>query len=390
MKKILLAALIFAAGLAIYLAIRPNGELPPVLPPKELPKATQSSLKNDLGLEIPEGFSIDIFAKGLGSPRDLVFDDKGNLLASITASGKVVAISPKDESGKASKVTDILTSAKRPHGLAFYGGKLYVAQETQVTRYNWDNQSLLASLDKVLFQLPEGGRHFTRSIAFKGDGTMFVSIGSTCDTCYEKNEFLASVIVSDKDGAAPRLFAKGLRNTVFITVNDNSQKLWATEMGRDFLGDNLPPDEINIIEEGKDYGWPRCFGNKIADLKFDPNLTKDACQDTQPPLYEFCAHCAPLGLAFINSLQFPKDWQGDLLVAYHGSWNSSKPVGYKVARLKLSGEKVQGQEDFITGFLKNNQTIGRPVDLAFGPDGSLYISDDKRGIIFRVWQNSQN
>ena len=383
MKKILLAIAVITIVALAYLVLRFRGAAPAIFPPSaSTPQTSQTttSTKNELGLQIPEGFSIETFAKGLDAPRDLVFDYSGNLLASIPSKGIVVAISQQG------KVTNFLTNLTRPHGLAFYGGKLYIAQETQVSRYDWNSSNLSATLDKVLFPLPAGGRHFTRSIAFKNDGTMFVSVGSSCDVCNEKDPFLASVIVSDKDGASPKLFAKGLRNAVFITV-DNSQKLWGTEMGRDFLGDTLPPDEVNIIEGGKDYGWPRCYSDQIPDTKFDSSANQDACKDTQPPAYKLCAHCAPLGLTFINSKQFPEGLQGDLLVAYHGSWNSSKPVGYKVVKLKASGGKIVGQEDFISGFLKGGQTIGRPVDLTFGPDGSLYVSDDKAGVIYRLWRN---
>ena len=250
MKKVFLAVVILAIGFVIYFAPRIKGALPTFLPPKE-PAATTSTAtaNNDLSLIIPAGFSIEIVAKGLGSPRDLLFDEKGNLLISVTASGKIVAIGGKEAETHAGKTVEVLTGLRRPHGLAFYAGKLYVAAESQVARYTWNPQTLTASLDKVLFQLPAGGRHFTRSIAFKADGTMFVSIGSTCDVCHEKDPFLASVIVSDKDGSAPRLFARGLRNSTFITIEKNSQKLWGTEMGRDNLGDNLPPDEINIIKK---------------------------------------------------------------------------------------------------------------------------------------------
>ena len=385
MKKILLVIAAIAIAALVYLVFQFRGAAPTILPPKlSSPQTTSAVAKNELGLKIPEGFSIDIFANNLDGPRDLVFDDAGNLLASVPSKGRVVAVSNQGE------ITEILASLKRPHGLAFYKGMLYVAQETQVSRYNWNPKSLSATLDKVLFPLPAGGRHFTRSIAFKNDGTMFVTIGSTCDVCNEKDPFSAAVIVSDKDGIAPRLFAKGLRNSVFITVNDQSQKLWGTEMGRDFLGDNLPPDEINIIEDNKDYGWPRCFGDRTVDLKFNSGAGQDACRDTQPPLYKLCAHCAPLGLTFINSKQFPEGLQGDLLVALHGSWNSSKPVGYKVVKLKVNGDKISGEEDFISGFLKGAQTIGRPADLTFGPDGALYVSDDKAGVIYRLWQNGQN
>jgi len=167
-------------------------------------------------------------------------------------------------------------------------------------------------------------------------------------------------------------------------------------MGRDFLGDNLPPDEINIIEEGKDYGWPFCYGRQVHDTDFDKKVyvqivPQPPCGQTEPPIYEIPAHSAPLGLVFIHSSQFPDDWQDDLLVAYHGSWNRSTPSGYKIVRLKINDQKVISHEDFISGFLpasptgeQGTQTIGRPVDLMFDKEGSLYISDDKAGVIYKL------
>ena len=153
-------------------------------------------------------------------------------------------------------------------------------------------------------------------------------------------------------------------------------------MGRDYLGDNLPPEEINIIRDGANYGWPICYGNKIHDDKFDTNqYIRDPCEDSVSPIFEFPAHSAPLGLTFINSPQFLTDWQGDLLVAYHGSWNRSTPAGYKVVRMKVAGNTITGAEDFITGF---GQALARPVDLIFDSQGSLYISDDKAGVVYKI------
>lgn len=358
----------------------------PPLPPHTSTQTGNTAVKNDLGLKLAEGFSIDIYAQNLGSPRDLVFDQNGTLLASIPSRGEIVALPDKDADGKADKTITVLENLKRPHGLAFFDHNLYVAQETQVVRYIWDPQNFVAKLDKSLFNLPAGGRHFTRTIAFSDDGTMYVSLGSTCDVCFEKHPFLAAIIVSGKDGKPPEVFAKGLRNSVFITVNRQTQKLWATEMGRDFLGDRRPPDEINIVEKDKDYGWPNCFGDKIPDTSFSQSADQQSCQNTQAPAYQICAHCAPLGLTFITSAKFPQKWQGDLLVAYHGSWNSSVPVGYKVVKLDVEGEKVVGEENFLSGFLEGNQTKGRPVDLAFSSNGDLFISDDKAGVIYRIYK----
>lgn len=393
MKKYLLFLIPIILIASAFLYIKFKGALPAILPPQITQNTQQLEAKNqqqmannDLGLNIPPGFSIDFFAKGLDAPRDLVFDNNGTLLASIPAKGKVVALPDKDDDGKTDKTVDVLTGLNRPHGIAFFDNKLFVAQENRLARYNWDPQNLQASLDKPLFTLPKGGRHFTRTIAFKNNGTMYVSIGSSCDVCKETDPFLASVIKSDSNGTNPQVFVKGLRNAVFITVNESSQKLWGTEMGRDNLGDNLPPDEINVLEDGKDYGWPNCYGSKIADTKFNPGATDQNCQNTQSPLYALCAHCAPLGLAFIKSDKFPNNWQGDLLVSLHGSWNSTKPVGYKIIKLHVEDGKITSEEDFISNFLQGNQTKGRPVDLAFSPNGDLFISDDKAGVIYRVFK----
>lgn len=390
MKKYILVIIALAIVLASYVAFKNRGALPAVLPPQqvEINTPARENTKNDLGLNIPAGASIDIFAKDLGAPRDLVFDSGGTLLASIPAAGKVVALVDDNGDGKADKTVDILTGRQRPHGLAFYNGQLFVAEETKLTRFNWDTKKLEAKEDKLLFSLPKGSRHFTRTVVFSKDGTMFVSIGSSCDVCLEKDRFLASVIISDKNGTDPRIFAKGLRNAVFITFDKDNQKLWGVEMGRDNLGDNLPPDEINILEDGKDYGWPNCYGNKIPDKKFNTSLTDSDCQNTQVPAYQLCAHCAPLGLAFINADEFDKNSRGDLLVSLHGSWNSTKPVGYKIIKLKREGDKLVSQEDFITGFLKGSQVSGRPTDLEFSEKGELFISDDKAGTIYRVWRQN--
>ena len=370
---------------------------PAFLPPSK--KITEVAEKQKVGepvqfpLKPPEGFQIGVFAKDLGAVRDLEFTSGGTLLASITSKGTVVTLSDKNDDGKADEIKEILKNLEKPHGLAFYGGKLFVAQESGVLRYNWNEQTLTATLDKKLFDLPSGGRHFTRSIAFGKGGQMFVSIGSTCDVCFEKHQFLAAVIVSDSEGANPRLFAKGLRNSVFITINPKTDELWGTEMGRDFLGDNLPPDEINIIRDDGDYGWPLCYGNRVHDTNFDKKVyiqivPQPPCGETEPPVYEIPAHSAPLGLTFIDSQQFPKDWQGDLLVSYHGSWNRSTPTGYKIVRMDVKGNTIKGDSDFLTGFLGSatvpGGALGRPVDLIFDKAGSLYISDDKAGVVYKV------
>lgn len=387
MKKVGVTLVLFII-LLLLLKNRIGDVRPALLPPATVgfkPAAVGES--PSFPITLPEGFHIGVFARNLGSPRDIVFSEQGTLLASIPRSNKVVALSDKNNDGVADETKDVLTNLDNPHGLAFFKGKLYVVEETKVVRYQWNEETHTATKEKELFSLPAGGNHTSRTIAFNSKGDMFISIGSTCDVCYEKHEWLAAVVVSDEEGRNPRLFAKGLRNAVFITVHPQTNELWGTEMGRDHLGDNLPPDEINIIREGKDYGWPVCYGRRVYDIKFGASF--NYCGATEVPIYEIAAHSAPLGLTFINSQQFPKEWQGDLLISYHGSWNRSTPTGFKVVRLKVEGDRISSEEDFLTGFLAASakvasEAFGRPVDLAFDSQGSLYISDDKAGFIYKI------
>ncbi|MBI3282616.1 PQQ-dependent sugar dehydrogenase [Candidatus Curtissbacteria bacterium] len=395
MKRIIAVVIVVLIAATSYVAIKSKGAFPAVLPPASITPEQQpkGETVNESNLTVPEGFSLRIFARDMGSVRDLEFTGDGTLLASIPAKGEVVALLDKDSDGHAEETKTVITGLQRPHGLLFYRDKLFVATETSVLKYSYDGTNSTAALEKKLFDLPKGGRHFTRTLAANSLGQLFVSIGSTCDVCFENQPFLAAVIVSDQNGNSPRLFAKGLRNSVFITVNPQTDELWATEMGRDFLGDDLPPDEVNIIKDGRDYGWPLCYGNRVHDTDFDKNvyiqiIPQPPCGETESPVYEIAAHSAPLGLAFITSDKFPKDWQGDLLVAYHGSWNRSTPTGYKVVRIKLENGQSHGEEDFISGFLEGSRATARPVDLIFAKDGSLYVSDDKAGFVFRIdYQN---
>ncbi len=337
----------------------------------------------DMPINLPEGFTIGVFQTDLEGARDLQFSPGGTLLLSQPKLGRVVALPDKNHDGQADEIKVVAQGLDKPHGLAFFDKKLYIAEEKNLARYVMNEHTFDAIKNKDILALPTGGRHKTRSVVFDSKGKMYISLGSRCDTCFEDNDWIASVIVTDKEGSEPRIYSRGLRNAVFMTIQPQTDKIWVTEMGRDFLGDNLPPDEINILTDKGDYGWPICYGNKIHDNKFDPPGTyKSRCPDTIQPLYELPAHSAPLGLTFVNSDKFPADYQGDLLVSYHGSWNRSVPTGYKIVRLHVSDNKIVKAEDFITGFLENSAAVGRPVDLEFGPDGNLYISDDKAGAVY--------
>jgi glucose/arabinose dehydrogenase len=343
-------------------------------------------------LQLPPGFSISIFAQDLGKPRVLTLDPSGTLLASIPSQGRIVALPDGDGDGKADKVVTVVGGLNRPHGFAFHPQaptKLYIAEVEQLALYDYHPQKLKAAKKRKIAALPSGrNRHWTRTVLFSPDAQrLLVSVGSSCDTCVEKDPRHGTIQVVDADGGNLEPFATGLRNAVFMTRHPVTGQVWVTEMGRDYLGDDLPPDEINVVQEGKDYGWPWCYGKQVHDSVFDPGgKNKAFCKETVPSYLDLQAHSAPLGLAFVPATPaWPQEYHHDLLVAYHGSWNRTIPTGYKVMRFKLDAQgKYLGREDFITGWLTKEGALGRPVDILIRPDGVMYISDDKAGVVYRV------
>ncbi len=336
-------------------------------------------------LKVPDGYQARYFAKNLDNARDFELSPGGVLVVSLTGPGQVVALPDQNKDGVADENKVLLSGLSRPHGLVFYKDWLFVAEETRVTRYFWDEQKVEAKIDRRILDLPKGGNHFTRDLVFNSKGELFVSLGSTCNVCVEKHEWLAAVVKTNENGETPKLFAKGLRNSVFLTVNPKTDEVWAGDMGRDLIGDDRPKEEINIIREGRDYGWPYCYEERVHDNDFDPE-NRRSCGETEPPVYGYQAHSAPLGITFIDSPLFPDDWQGDLLVSYHGSWNRSAPVGYKIVRFDVSGNSISGESDFISGFLKGSTAEGRPVDIVLTEEAA-YISDDKAGAVYRLTRN---
>ncbi len=353
--------------------------------PKESQKAADPILKP---LKLPPGFAISIFARNLGNPRVLVLDPAGNLLASLTHQGRVVALPDQNHQGRAERVVTVVEGLERPHGLAFRDGKLYVSETERVAVYDYDPAGMKASHPKKIIDLPPKGRHFTRTLLFPPSlqGKLLVSVGSDCDTCVEKDWRYAKVLAAAPDGSNLKPFASGLRNAVFMTHHPVTGQVWVTEMGRDYLGDDLPPDEINILKEGRNYGWPYCYGKQVHDDQFDPQgAHRDFCQQTEPSYIDIPAHSAPLGLAFFPQDGWPEEYRYNLFVSYHGSWNRTIPTGYKVVRYKLDPQgKVLGVEDFISGWLTPAGALGRPVDILIRNNGEMFISDDKAGVIYRV------
>jgi glucose/arabinose dehydrogenase len=334
----------------------------------------------DLPFAVPAGWSIETLAEVPGA-RVVVRDGFGNYWVSQPSRGTV---SHLDMSGSTVRaVSTPLRGLKHPHGLAIGpeegGSTLYVAEENRIDRVRLYSD---APIEKVA-DLPGGGMHATRSIGFGPDGRLYFSAGSTCNACAETDPERAAIVSMNADGSDRRIEAVGLRNAVFFAWNGDG--MWATEMGRDGLGDSLPPDEVNFVREGGDYGWPRCYGARVRDRSV-PGDTE--CAGTDAPAWELPAHVAPLGLAFLEGDAWPEPYRGDLLVAEHGSWNSSVKVGYAIVRIPLGadGAAEGGPVDFLTGFLDGSTVRGRPVGILAQEDGALLLTDDRNGAVYRMKQ----
>lgn len=388
----LIACLVTAAllaGAALLAAGCGNGGKPPA---KTGPASRGTGNTTGMPLSLPDGFSISIFARGLDRPRVLALDAGGNLLVSTPGSGQVIALPDRDSNGAADEKIVVAANLDDPHGVAFLPGdptKLYIAETGKVAVHDYDTDTLKAGNKRKIIDLPAGGGHHTRTIMFLpgGQGRLLISVGSSCNVCIEDDPRRAKILVANADGSDLKPFASGLRNSVFMAVHPVTHQVWATENGRDLLGDDVPPDEINVIEEGKDYGWPLCYGKNVHDTQFDKNVyVRDPCEGKTPSHIDLQAHSAALGLAFIDSERWPAGYRNDLLVAFHGSWNRSVPTGYKVVRVKLDeGGGYLGTEDFITGWLEpDGSVLGRPVGILFRENGSAYITDDLSGLIYRL------
>lgn len=395
---VFVALLLFAGGYVGYEYVKND---PPdfiiklftaTKPPPPLPQNSAAPVI------VPEGFLATIFARDVAGARVMVRDPKGVMLVSLTQSGKVVALPDLDSNGKADETKVVLEGLDRPHGLAVVCEDeclLYVAETGALKAYTYDADTYRASNPQTLATFPTaGGGHFTRTLHQHPDGKrLLISVGSSCNVCEEKDPARATVQAFDFRTKKLSVFATGLRNTVFMATDPVTGEVWGTDNGRDLIGDDIPPDEVNVLKEGSDYGWPICYGKNIHDTDFDKKqYIRDPCADKTPSFVDLPAHSAALGLAFVPEEGWPDGWGNDLLVAYHGSWNRSTPTGYKVVRIDFDDARVRQDQfttDFVTGFLPEGESntdnvLGRPVGILAEPGGVAYISDDRANAIYKI------
>ncbi|HXY30862.1 MAG TPA: PQQ-dependent sugar dehydrogenase [Gemmatimonadaceae bacterium] len=340
-------------------------------------------------LAVPPGFAIAPYARRVGGARSLAVAPDGSVYVSIPRLGQVVRLWTASDGATADSSQIAVKGLSQPTGIAFHGGWLYIANTNSIVRTRLGPDGLaIGTLDTVA-KIEGGGEHWTRSILFGRDGALYLSMGSTCNVCVETNPQRAAVMRFDADGKNGRVFSRGLRNAVGMALEPHTGAIWVSLNERDNIEpdhQNLPPDEINILQEGGDYGWPYCYalhGKRVPNPEFhDP----DRCADKIPAAFEIQAHSAPLGMTFLDrAVMLPQEYRTDLLVAYHGSWNRDIPTGDKVVRILVKNGHPLGVEDFVTGWQRpDGSRWGRPSDIVVAGDGSVLIADDRGDAIWRV------
>ncbi len=343
-------------------------------------------------LSVPKGLAVREIAR-VPDARGLRFSPDGELYVnSMDGKGKLVALKRgRDGRWTSRTVVDGLNEA---HSLAFWKGDLWVAETWRVIRFRgWKGPFKLSDGVQIGAQLPTGG-HSTRTILPLDDDSYLLSVGSSCNVCIEKEWPRAAIAKYNADGTGATMYADGLRNAVGLIRHPLTRQIWATCNGRDWLGDELPPECLYVVEPGKHYGWPFTW----ADGNRDKDFGKDGFVQTGMPAVQLPAHCAPLGLAAYDGALLPAEYKGDLFVALHGSWNRSRNFPPQIVRLSMKhwtpGKKAEFKDEaftgpFATGFLTGFQKAdgdrrGRPADVTVGPDGALYVSDDARGSVYRI------
>ncbi len=355
------------------------------------PEADTAAAQGTAIAGLPAGFRLRVYAEGLGRARFMWFGPDGTLYVGTNErTGRVWALPDRNGDGRADENIVFADGLYAPHSVVWKDGPetslgagwLYIGEGHQVIRARDTSGDLRADEKEVVVSgLPRGGNHFTRTVGFGPDGGLYVSVGSSCNACIEDDPRRATILRFNPDGSGMETFARGLRNAVGFTWHPETKDMWSVVNGRDLLGDDLPPEELNLVRRGDDHGWPYCYGNRIPDPEFG---SRERCAGTVPDTFEMQAHSAPLGLAFYTGEMFPAEYRGDLFIAFHGSWNRSVPTGYKVVRVRFKDSRPVGIEDFVDVWYKRGRVEHRPVDVAVGPDGALYISDDRGGTIFRV------
>ncbi|HEX6978960.1 MAG TPA: YbhB/YbcL family Raf kinase inhibitor-like protein [Alphaproteobacteria bacterium] len=342
-------------------------------------------------LDLPPNFRITKFAEGLINPRMIAVGADGTVYVTRRNVGDVVMMKDTDGDGRAD---EFRTIASRPgmHGIAIDGQRAYLATVKDVYRTEIRRDGSFGELVRIIDDLPDGGQHANRTLAIGPDGMLYISVGSTCNACDETNPESATLLRATPDGSRRQIFASGLRNTIGFDWHPQTGQLFGMDHGIDWLGDEQPPEELNLLEEGKKYGWPYVYADGQVNPQNEPPVGITPHQwaaASEPPVLMYTAHAAPMQMAFYDGTQFPPEYRGDAFIAMRGSWNRQPPSGYEVVHVRFENGRPVAFVPFVTGFLIDEGhgqygQLSRLAGLAVAKDGSLLIGDDDNGVIYRV------
>ncbi|BBL72002.1 PQQ-dependent sugar dehydrogenase [Methylogaea oryzae] len=334
---------------------------------------------------LPKGFRLSLYTGQTPEARSLALGDDGTVYVGSRELGKVYAVRDTDGDGRGDQVTVIASGLNLPNGVAFYQGALYVAEVHRIIRFD----RIASRLDHpprpavVYDGLPRDALHGSRYLRVGPDGKLYLGIGVPCNVCQPAREIYGTLARLNRDGSRFEIVARGIRNTVGFDWQPGTGQLYFTDNGRDLLGDDSPPEELNRLDRpGLHFGFPHCHGGDVADPQFGK---EQACDGFAAPVWRFPAHVAPLGMRFYTGKQFPAEYREQLFVAQHGSWNRSTPLGYRVVLVRFEKNQPVADQVFIDGWLTpNGKVLARPVDILQMPDGSLLVSDEMNGALYRI------
>jgi glucose/arabinose dehydrogenase len=358
--------------LCVYLQLAGSGEL----------AAAELSMRPEFSL--PDGFSIEVLVPDVPNARSMALGDDGTLFVATQRAGKVYAVSGAFSDKP--RVITLLEGRKMPNGVAFRDGALYVAEPKQILRLT-DIENRLddpGEPEIIVDDLPyKNALHAWKYIAFGPDGRLYVPLGAPCNICNEPGFGL--LMSMRADGSQRQIIATGIRNTVGFDWHPLTKDVWFTDNGRDMLGDDIPPCELNYAPlSGLNFGFPYCHGDSISDPEFGE---LGRCDESRAPVQALGPHVSPLGMKFYTGTMFPEKYRNQIFIAEHGSWNRSKEAGktgYRLTLVRLKNNEATSYEAFLEGFLNGDEVLGRPVDLLIAPDGSMLVSDDTAGVIYRI------
>ena len=345
--------------------------------------AAEGGIKLDR-IRLPAGFQIQIYARDLPNARSMALGPGGVLFVGTRKAGKVYAVLDVDQDGVADESFVLVEGLNMPNGVAFRRGSLYVAEVDRILRFDKAEQRPKEVIDPVVINnsFPRDQHHGWKYIAFGPDGMLYVPVGAPCNVCEKNDPRYASIMRLNADGSGLEVVARGIRNTVGFDWHPETRELWFTNNGRDWMGDDLPPDTLHrISRKGQHFGFPYCHAGNIPDPKFGHSRN---CREFDPPEVKLGPHVAPLGMKFYTGEMFPPRYKNQIFIAEHGSWNRSEPIGYRITMVSFEKGRPKDYEVFADGWLQGSDAWGRPVDILVMPDGAILVSDDRVGAIYRI------